>query len=724
MNGFAFPALRRVSALAVLAAMLLALLAGCGQPSPQTPTSGTPSSPAGTTEAAATEPPATAPADGDPGNVTCKGSYTASEDQVQSLSGQTVAFLERAPEPTEEGSEETVPETLAALEETEPMETVPVETGDSAEPAEETEPQPEPYVPLPELTAGQLQVWYHMAIADYRQAGHEENPDYTQPLDVQQFQREGSAAITWQQYFLETALKSWHTAMALVMQGHEEGLPTEEAYQPNLPFHEIYLKDIPAVKVLYGYSTPYTPNLLHQEYLDSLPALLADLAVRQGFSSADALAEAAAGVDSQALAEYGELLNRAYMYFTNLSYFLTPSQEEVTAYCEEQGIAREGGSLVTLRSLLLVPEGDTEEDRAACEAAAQQMLDTFLKQRDHSEPRFAELAHDNSQDTGSALTGGLYQDLAQGQLAGSLDAWAFDPARQAGDTTVLTSEAGVHILYFVEAVPGWYVQGEQALIRALSQELAAQAREKYPITLDYSAMALGTSGESGLTSPDLLYPDVAHERYPVAQLYLQQDYPTTKYGAFNLSGHGCGITTMAMLATYLSDEEHTPPEMAAEYPEYCFRSGTDGRLFVNAPAELGFFLKKQVYNYQEVDAAMAEGHVAVVVQHKGYWTRGGHYLLLEALTEEGEVQVRDSNMFNYGRLHPHKKDSFKWGTITAAGMSYWIYDKKIVRIPACARCGDAAGEGAISQTMLREDYICHKCTPAMARRENFLDLIG
>ena len=48
--------------------------------------------------------------------------------------------------------------------------------------------------------------------------------------------------------------------------------------------------------------------------------------------------------------------------------------------------------------------------------------------------------------------------------------------------------------------------------------------------------------------------------------YLQQSYPYTNYGNHGtVSSHGCGITSCAMVYTYLLDREIYPDELAAEY---------------------------------------------------------------------------------------------------------------------------------------------------------------
>ena len=59
-----------------------------------------------------------------------------------------------------------------------------------------------------------------------------------------------------------------------------------------------------------------------------------------------------------------------------------------------------------------------------------------------------ETARKNTMDPGTLVNGGLYQSIRKGQMTKGIDDWCFDPARQAGDTVILRSDYGVHILYF------------------------------------------------------------------------------------------------------------------------------------------------------------------------------------------------------------------------------------------------------------------------------------
>lgn len=153
----------------VLMAVLLALLlSACKQPQQAVTAPGNSTSPT-TQIPQSTEP--TAPADGNPNDVTCKGSYSATDSEAES-------------------SADTVVATLGAA----------------------------------KLTNGQLQVYYRMAVAAYAQ---ENGPDMTKPLDVQLCDADDTA-VTWQQYFLAQALDAWQRRQTFALQLEGDALSQEQ----------------------------------------------------------------------------------------------------------------------------------------------------------------------------------------------------------------------------------------------------------------------------------------------------------------------------------------------------------------------------------------------------------------------------------------------------------------------------------------------------------------
>ena len=118
--------------------------------------------------------------------------------------------------------------------------------------------------------------------------------------------------------------------------------------------------------------------------------------------------------------------------------------------------ARDESSTADVRHILIgAGSNPTEEQYAAAEESAQAMLDQW-KAEGGTEDAFALLAMENTADSGSQATGGLYTGVSSANAwdQNFLD-WALDPARQSGDTGLVKNESsstkGWHIMYFV----GW-----------------------------------------------------------------------------------------------------------------------------------------------------------------------------------------------------------------------------------------------------------------------------
>lgn len=116
--------------------------------------------------------------------------------------------------------------------------------------------------------------------------------------------------------------------------------------------------------------------------------------------------------------------------------------------------------LANVRHILVNFEGGTTDDsgnrtysdaeKAAAKAEAEAILAEFQAGAANEES-FAALATEKTDDTGSAATGGLYEDITpqQGIYVESFTNWAVDPDRKAGDTGIIESTYGYHVMYYV-----------------------------------------------------------------------------------------------------------------------------------------------------------------------------------------------------------------------------------------------------------------------------------
>ena len=89
----------------------------------------------------------------------------------------------------------------------------------------------------------------------------------------------------------------------------------------------------------------------------------------------------------------------------------------------------------------------TDEDWDNCLTAITE-AQTAWEESDMTEDTFASLAEEYSDDTGSSSNGGLYEDVYKGEMVTEFNDWCFDENRQIGDTGLVQTDYGYHLMYF------------------------------------------------------------------------------------------------------------------------------------------------------------------------------------------------------------------------------------------------------------------------------------
>ena len=109
-----------------------------------------------------------------------------------------------------------------------------------------------------------------------------------------------------------------------------------------------------------------------------------------------------------------------------------------------------------VRHILVMAEASedgtySDEAKAAAKARAEEILAEY-EAGEKTEESFAALAEQYSEDTGSNTNGGLYENIAKGQMVEEFDAFCFAD-HQPGDTAIVYGEssgyAGYHVMYYV-----------------------------------------------------------------------------------------------------------------------------------------------------------------------------------------------------------------------------------------------------------------------------------
>lgn len=154
-----------------------------------------------------------------------------------------------------------------------------------------------------------------------------------------------------------------------------------------------------------------------------------------------------------------------FTVIANESTTLTAEGEEasvVNSYTAFVYVGRDDNTrpMANVRHILVNFEGGTTdesgntvystEEKDAALKEAEDLLAQY-ESGEKTDAAFAELATANTDDTGSAANGGLYEDIAptQGVYVESFTNWSTDPQRKAGDTGIIESVYGYHVMYYV-----------------------------------------------------------------------------------------------------------------------------------------------------------------------------------------------------------------------------------------------------------------------------------
>ena len=320
-----------------------------------------------------------------------------------------------------------------------------------------------------ELTNGELQSLYWLQV--YNAMGNSSvTANFALPLD-QQICDLTENGWTWQQYFLESALSEWKMYHALNQEAN---------------------------------AVAFTGETDMATYKEEMSAALEQAAVSAGFKNAEKMIQAdmGAGASLEGYMDYVATSQVGYEYYVHLMETLVPTEDQIRAYYEEnvemfdeKGIYDDGSVYVDVRHILLQPAeiGDdgeyTEAAWTECQEDAQKLLDQWLA-GDQTEESFAALANEHSMDPGSNTTGGLYEGVRLDQMVQPFEEWCFDASHQYGDTDIVKTVYGYHIMYYVGNTPAWHYYAETLAADRLLTDTLDGLLDKYPVEIDYGKIVL------------------------------------------------------------------------------------------------------------------------------------------------------------------------------------------------------------------------------------------
>ncbi len=304
--------------------------------------------------------------------------------------------------------------------------------------------------------------------------------DTTKPLSEQMY----DDTHTWEDFFLQSAVRTFWQTEAINAAAEEAG---------------------------------YVLDSETEDYLASLTDTMTQEAESGEYASVDEYIQAAYGPHStmDSYTAFAREMMTASGYLSTVYGSIELTDDEISAYFDENAaqyaasnIAKDDPNMVNVRHILITPQADenaetdengqpvlTEQNWTNAQMKADEIYKMW-QEGDATEETFAALATEYTEDPGSMSTGGLYEEVYPGQMVEEFNDWCFDEARQVGDTAVIKTSYGYHIMYFSGVCdhPYWYKVAQGDCLTARQQQALADIVNATTVEVDYSKAKLTENG--------------------------------------------------------------------------------------------------------------------------------------------------------------------------------------------------------------------------------------
>lgn len=215
------------------------------------------------------------------------------------------------------------------------------------------------------------------------------------------------------------------------------------------------------------------------------------------------------------------------------------------------------------------------------------------------------------------------------------------------------------------------------------RDLMAHPYEAASVSAETDAIVAQLAEETVPTPEDVLTETQFQEQIPEetvpdfydeVPLYFQTDYPDVMYANNTLATSGCSMTSLAMVATYLTDHAYSPVELAQWFGGY-MGSHMERLEYASTQMQLPFV---EAITIHDALQALKEGKVVIALMSKNsLFTKTQHFVVFSGMTVDGKILVNDPYEPNYTnwQLAAGFADGFEQNQVTWGFGGGWIYDK-------------------------------------------------
>ena len=179
------------------------------------------------------------------------------------------------------------------------------------------------------------------------------------------------------------------------------------------------------------------------------------------------------------------------------------------------------------------------------------------------------------------------------------------------------------------------------------------------------------------TMPETTVPEETEPKRPsidAVPQYFMNDYPDEPYSFSNVAQSGSSMTALAMVATYMTDYEYYPDQMADWLAHFL---GGDYQRLEYGSDLLGLAWKR-AENIHEAVRAVEDGKTVIVMFNKdNLFTWKEHYVVLTGMNDAGKILLLDTDRENYEKnfLKQYYEGGFTDKDLMRKYSAAWIYDK-------------------------------------------------
>ena len=241
------------------------------------------------------------------------------------------------------------------------------------------------------------------------------------------------------------------------------------------------------------------------------------------------------------------------------------------------------------------------------------------------------------------------------------------------------------IILWLAAASLLLMAGGRPARAAETKETAAVGKVKYivPKKVKKIGDSLADAGEESNTAEGeefrpKIYEDHRKEmesrkEFIAGMIYFNQKDPVWNENGYCVARSGCGPTSMAVVISSLTGKWVTPLDTVEWAYRHGYYSG-DGSVHEAIPAlarAYGLTCQGLGKDYKKIRSALRKGHPVVCLMGEGYFTAGGHFMVLVDIDSKNCVTVADVGSRKRSSYKYRLKQVISQAKSASAGGPFW-----------------------------------------------------